>query len=388
MNKYASILIFALLFLIALKAQEKNSLDINGQVSAWTVAGLNDPVLLQTGVRFVPALTGRYSLKNQQVFDTEVSLNLNGHLTFDDFQLSDSSFKVKPYRIWLRYSEEKFEIRAGLQKINFGSARLFRPLMWFDAMDIRDPLQLTDGVYGVLAKYFFENNANVWLWGLIANDDPKGFESFGSSLYKPEFGGRIELPVGAGEIGLSYHHRTLREDLNRFNMILGKHEHLENRIGFNGKWDLGVGLWIEGSLSLVEPNYLSSFYFPLKTDMLNAGMDFTINIGNGLGGTLEYFRYHAGDKFLVDGSTAHVLGTMLNYPITLADNISAMIFCIPAKNNTLWLNYLSWSRSYDDWTLYGIAFWNPEVYNLPSLQTASRNLFAGKGLQLMVTYNF
>lgn len=34
---------------------------------------------------------------------------------------------------------------------------------------MREPSQLTDGVYGVLVKYYFQNNANLWAWGLIGN---------------------------------------------------------------------------------------------------------------------------------------------------------------------------------------------------------------------------
>ena len=52
-----------------------------------------------------------------------------------------------PTAAWLRLSTSRFEARVGLQKINFGSATLFRPLMWFDSLDPRDPLQITDGVY-------------------------------------------------------------------------------------------------------------------------------------------------------------------------------------------------------------------------------------------------
>ena len=66
----------------------------------------------------------------------------------------------------------KLHIEPGLQKINFGSATMLRPLMWFDQVDPRDPLQLTDGVWGVLGRYYFLNNANIWLWGLYGNKNP------------------------------------------------------------------------------------------------------------------------------------------------------------------------------------------------------------------------
>ena len=61
----------------------------------------------------------------------------------------DINFELKPYRLWFRRSTDKIELRAGLQKITFGSARIFRPLMWFDKLNPTDPLQLTEGVWGI-----------------------------------------------------------------------------------------------------------------------------------------------------------------------------------------------------------------------------------------------
>ncbi|MDR1585772.1 MAG: hypothetical protein LBS07_06360, partial [Prevotellaceae bacterium] len=99
------------------------------------------------------------------------------------------------------------EVRLGLQKINFGSAQLFRPLMWFDAIDPRDPLQMTDGVWGGLFRYYFQNNANFWLWTLYGNDEVKGWETAPSAQSLPEIGGRVQLPLKQGEVALSYHLR-------------------------------------------------------------------------------------------------------------------------------------------------------------------------------------
>ena len=110
--------------------------------------------------------------------------------------------------MWVKFSGDQFELRAGLQKINFGSAQMFRPLMWFDRIDPRDPLQLTDGVYGLLARYYFLNNANIWLWGLYGDDKIKGWELIPSKKNSIEYGGRVQLPLYTGEIAATYHHRT------------------------------------------------------------------------------------------------------------------------------------------------------------------------------------
>ena len=42
---------------------------------------------------------------------------------------------IDPYRIWLRYQINKWEFRAGLQKIDFGVAQLLRPIQWFNQID-------------------------------------------------------------------------------------------------------------------------------------------------------------------------------------------------------------------------------------------------------------
>ncbi|MCK7489842.1 MAG: ABC transporter ATP-binding protein [Anaerotruncus sp.] len=40
-------------------------------------------------------------------------------------------------------------------------------MMWFDTIDPRDPLQLTDGVYALLLRYYTRGNANFWAWAML-----------------------------------------------------------------------------------------------------------------------------------------------------------------------------------------------------------------------------
>ena len=51
-------------------------------------------------------------------------------------------------------------------------------------------------------------------------------------------------------------------------------------------------------------------------------------------------------------------------------------------------NYLSWTRTYDNWSFYAIGYWNPESFNLITSASPGKNLFNGKGFELMVNYNF
>ncbi len=370
-----------LLNLLRLMAQnDSTKIMFNGQITTWGVSQLSSPLPIQLGTRFVPTLLGDFS-----EFDFEASLNINSSINFTGLQFDTIMGQFKPYRVWARYSGENWEVRAGLQKINFGSAKLFRPLMWFDGMDVRDPLQLTDGVYGVLGKYFFENNANLWAWGLLGNKNPKGYEMYGSSQWKPELGGRFQMPLGAGEIALSSNFRKI----NVPNLVsnIPNNDYLldESRIGLDGKWDVGVGLWFETNVNITDKKNNLIPTVSKVQDMWNIGADYTFPIGNGVGVTVEYFRYHSGEQFLVNGNTLNLIGSMFTYPLSILDNLSAMVFYVPGPD--LLFNYVSWSRTYDNWSWYAIGFWNPTT-PLAISQRQGTNIFAGKGVQLMVNYNF
>jgi len=378
--KLKRIILFLFLAIVfVLKAEKTDSTHIafNGQVMAWGITQFENSFPWQVAGRFVPTLLGNITLAPQSKLDFEASLNINGSVNFTGLQYDSIMGQFKPYRVWARYSGKNWEVRAGLQKINFGSAKLFRPLMWFDGMDVRDPLQLTDGVYGALGRYYFQNNANIWLWTLIGNKNKKGYELFGSAQWKPEIGGRYQMPAGSGQIALSTNYRKVQmPNLTSFDLLN------EGRIGLDGKWDVGIGLWFESSVTVTQKSALMPY--PVQ-DAWNVGADYTFGIGNGLGMTVEYFRYHLGQQFLTNGKTVNVIGTMFTYPVSMLDNLSAMFFYIP--NSNLTYNYFSWIRTYDNWSIYAIGFWNPNV-PLAISQTQGKNMFSGKGIQLMVNYNF
>lgn len=366
-----------------LSQNSRFSSSICGQVVSWLTIQMDDPVVLQTAGRFVPVFTGKVNLDSGAMFDMEASLNLNGNVIFENMHVVQKGGHFKPYRVWTRYASDNFEIRGGLQKINFGSAKLFRPLMWFDSMDPRDPLQLTDGVYGLLTRYYFPNNANVWAWGLLGNKQAKGWEMFGSSQWTPELGGRLQVPLLKGETALSAHFRKI--DLNNSRVESMAQDGLlnESRVGFDGKWDLGVGLWVEATVAITSENDLAIPHFQ---DHWNVGVDYTFPLGNGVGMTIEYLRFHAGRQLMNKQTGVHLLGSMLNYPLTITDNLSAMLYFVPSVKSTF--HYVSWSKMLDNWSFYFIGYWNPVNAQLLSFQSDARSLFSGKGLQLMVAYDF
>ena len=190
-------------------------------------------------------------------------------------------------------------------------------------------------------------------------------------------GGRLEVPLLQGEIALSTNFRSVELP------VTGKSLQ-ENRIGLDGKWDVGPGIWFESSITQLQKN---EYNLPRYQDAWNVGADYTLNIGSGIGLTLEYFRYHSGNEFLVNGTGINLLGSMITYPVSMLDNLSAVIF-YTGGNYNLWFNYLSWSRTYDNLSFYLMAFWNPEISLPLNTVLQGKNLFAGKGVQVMVSYNF
>lgn len=372
-----------LLFMMVASLYAQDSIcKLKGQLDAF--AGLNfaNPVQWQTGARFIPSISVGKEWKNNLKFDSEISFNSYLDYQFTDWENMDSDLRIKPYRLWLRLSSERFELRAGLQKINFGSASMLRPLMWFDHLDPRDPLQLTDGVYALLGRYYFKNNANVWLWILLGNDKPKGWETVPSVSKIPEFGGRIQFPVPKGEAAISYHHRTadLSGIISPAN-IQGTVSFPEDRLGLDGKWDLGVGLWTEYSLI---HSTLDTSYFQPWTKLFMLGMDYTFSLGNGLYMATEFFRYSNTNQVNESGINKTFSLLTVNYPRGI-NKITCIFYYNWTDKN--WYRFINLQRQSDNWTFYLFLFWNPEKFAIYNTEIEN-NMFAGKGIQIMSVFNF
>jgi hypothetical protein len=367
----------AILFVPSLSVAQ--SAEFTGQAIGWTTLNPSDPFQAQLGLRYIPELSFSLPAGNFS-FDGEFSANLWGTGSFypgDSIALEEN---ISPYRLWLRFSGDRFEIRAGLQKINFGSAVLFRPLMWFDRIDPRDPLQLTDGVYGLLGRYYFLNNANIWLWGLYGDDKTKGWEIFPSKKNSIEYGGRIQIPLYTGEIAATYHHRTADPEGIIPDSLVNGETYPENRIALDAKIDLGVGLWIESALIHQDLNFTELKY----KSMVNLGMDYTFNLGKGLNMMSEAFAYLQGTHPL--GSDEHVFFWLLSatYPLNIVHSLNAMVF-YDFTNKDVY-RFINWSMAFDRWSFYLMGYWNPDTYNLYNLDYQN-TFYAGWGFQLMAVFN-
>lgn len=360
----------------------------NGQLNAWSVFNFDKETQTQIGTRFIPEISIEYPIDSNLKLDAEFSFNTVGSWLYKDWDYISTYESFAPYRMWVRLSSQRFELRAGLQKINFGSANMLRPLMWFDQMDPRDPLQLTNGVYGILGRYYFKNNSNIWLWSLYGNDALKGWDVIGTDKGKPEFGGRYQFPFLKGELATSFNYRKTNSNNSKINW---GHEALmitpEYKIGLDGKWDVGVGLWFESSYS----NNHELFGIETITNRLinqlynNIGIDYTIGIGNGLNVIYEQIIMTTAGYDFAHSTTNTFSGIALNYPFGMFDNISCMVYY--NWDNGDFYRFVNYQRSYDNWSFYLMGFWNPNVFGLYS-SSFENNLFAGKGLQLMSVYNF
>jgi hypothetical protein len=372
----------ALLLLMSPSFVFSRTLAHRGLISLWGLGSFEKSSKPQLGLRYIPEFSLAFQLSESVLLDTEVSFNAFGTALFKEIDDIQTDGDIKPYRLWLRFSLPQFEARLGLQKINFGSATLLRPIMWFDSLDPRDPLQMTDGVYGLLLRYYFVNNTNIWLWGLYGNEDTKGREIIPIQKDSVEYGGRIQIPLFIGEFAVTYHHR--RADVGKSSILPlppGIHIAPENRFAVDGKWDMGIGIWFEGSL--IHQN--NEFLLMPWQRALNVGLDYTFGIGNGLYLLGEHFNLARTRKAFQSGDDTNFSAILLRYPLGLLDELTGIFYY--DWENEEWYRFFSWQRTYDRWRINVIGFWNPEDFRIYPMASGN-NAFMGKGFQITIIFNY
>ena len=384
-------LIIGFPFSFSLLAQ---TVDLKGLASTWAVISREKSLTSQLGFRWLPALSFQHALGGKKFIEAEVSFNTWAGATFGTSDCATDG-QIKLYRALGRYSSSRFDARIGMQKISFGSATLLRPLMWFDRLDPRDPLQITEGVYALLLRYYFLSNANIWFWTLYGNSRTKGWEILPTMRERPEFGGRLQIPLGKGELGFSYHHRQANPDRqsvgskNLTSLSFGNSKSdsaqtiiPENRLGLDGKWDLGPGLWFEAAFIWQKESLLTLN----RQRAFTLGFDYTFGLGHGLSALAEYYEMSFGKDAWSGGDKTRFLAFSLSYPVSLLDNLQAIVFS-ELQNGDTYI-FFRWQRSYDRWNFHLMAFWNPEHFRIYQSDSGGANLLAGKGFQFMVVFHY
>lgn len=348
-----------------------DDLDFTGEFTGW--AGITDRETRlehHVGTRYIPRLVFRQALSHDNFWDVEASLDAHLFRTEDEPEPAE----VDLYRATLRYATPQTETRIGLQQISFGSAQILRPLRWFDQMRPTDPLNFTEGVYAVRFRYDNLNNAGIWLWALCCNEDPKGYELQPTAEDQPEFGGRFQLPVPMGEIAVSLHTRPVE------GYGSAGTDFTENRIGLDGKWDIGIGLWFESTCMQQKPGDKNQTFMNMAT----AGVDYTFGFGNGLYFSAEHMSIVRAEDFTDPDEDVQVSAHLFSYPVSLMDNLTFIGYYVWERN--AYLPHFSWQRTYDTFMV------NTSLFHVPNVDMIAMDLLpgetlAGTGVQLMLTIN-
>ncbi len=365
--------------------------ELSGQLSGWLDSqkyknhhGVN------TGIRYLPRFTAPLINSNNGFLDIEIAFDLYAFYR-NQYQPGSASDKIRkdidPYRIRMRWATPHFEAVLGLQKISFGPAKLLRSLMWFDRLDPRDPLRLTDGVYALRMRYTFNNNTNIWGWAIYGEDKTRGWDVSPGKKGSGEFGGRLQLPLPLGEIGWSGHSRiaTWHSQIQPHATTEGVTEFYENRLGLDGFFDLGIGVWFESAfIHRNLPKYLESF-LPVWDTYITLGADYTITWGNGIYLMTEHLVRQRSDQLFIVNNIYHLSGFSASYPLNFLDEIT-FYHLYDWEQKTLF-NYLSWQRRLDNW-IFNVAFFTSSNNTLMQSFSKSQLTYSGDlGGRIMLVFN-
>lgn len=356
----------------------QSKFEFNGQLSGFGNYSPDSELDVLVGGRYIPEINYGIMLDSTKALDFEASINMYGSVLFQPFDTAYWDGGIQPYRIWARYTGKRYEVRLGLQKIDFGSATLLRALQWFNQIDPRDPLQLTNGVYGALGRYYFRNNANIWLWVLYGNDELRGYDALGTYVDFPEFGGRVQYPVPKGEIAFSYNYRKV--NISGVDTILPYNKIPENRVAVDGKWDVGVGVWFE--LSYVHR--AENIGLLTNQTLLNLGVDYTFGIGNGLNVVAEHLVMAYHESSINIRETINTTAINLTYPITMYDNLNCIMYY--SYDEQAFSFFLNYEHQFKRVSAYVMAYYNPEVQSAHQENELTYTTY-GPGIRLMIVFN-
>ena len=363
----SSVKVFVL-WIITLVKLFSQSPEINGQISAWGTFYNEDETKLNGGIRFIPEFNLTKEISDESFLDFNFSINSYLYKTETSFDK-----KIDLYRLKFRYATSQSELRIGLQKINFGPARILRSLRWFDSVDPTDPLKLTNGVYAFRYKYNFLNNSEIWFWVLYGNDELRGNDLITSDKKTPEFGGRFSYPLFNGEFAATFNQRKAR-----FNNI----DVNETRFALDGRFEIEAGFWFESVITKFEKN---KFVYNWQNSV-TIGSDYTFDIGNGLMFTAEHQLNRFAEDFSSGGNSINTTAMSAAYAFGLIDNFSGFLFY--NWNIRQFYQTFQWNRVYDNYILNFNFYRYPETTSGLVTDKNQNITRAGYGFQFTLIFNF
>lgn len=252
----------------------------------------------------IQPLSGLY-VNADLVMDNAVRASFGGDNANQDIEIGI-------YRAWLSLGTESSILRGGLQHIQFGPARIIRPLQWFDSLAPSDLFAASRGITGILLSHYFPD-PNLRLWVIAPDNDLPRNLLMPSGSGQPELGGRFELRTPAGDSGFSFHHRVLDD-----NALAEK----ELRFGFDHRMDGVMGLWMEASASLYEH---PAALVPKASISATVGYDYTIAVANGIGILMEHNLLASTPSSVQDLHSEGVTSALLaTYPGGLLDSFNLL----------------------------------------------------------------
>ena len=363
--------------------QAEGRLVFQGQMSTWARGFRIEDNWgdYQGGLRYLPSLSLEHDIDEVSRLGFEIALNTHFSL---DSSPAEPQADLSLYRATAWYATARTETVIGLQKITFGPATLLRPLKWFDRIDPKDPLGFTHGQYGVRFRYFTLNNTNTWLWCLYPNidQDDNASNELPTEDGVPQWGGRWQLPLLGGEMALSVNWR--RVDTAEYGIgwpATESHEtgYDERRVGMDGRWDIGIGLWFE----MVFQHQTIAWPFEWRK-AVTGGLDYTFDWGNGLYVLVEQMAAAGSDRAFGWQEEVWASALMLRYPLNVMD---ALQFISAYKWDDNGVSaHLSWQRTYDRLIINLALFHYPTVDG--NLVATDQPLpISGSGAALMLIFN-
>lgn len=376
-------LILTAVMLRAGPVRAETEVRFQGELRTWLTVESEPSEDRELALRYLPQLDLVMPLSEILTLDGQAMGNLYaGGLQPADGD-TETRHEAKSYRFWLRGYTDQAGLRLGLQEISFGPGKLLRSLRWFDQKDSRDLTAFTEGVNAALFRYYFLNNANIWAWSMSGNDERMGLSLLRTADQAIERGGRIQLPLGSGELGISAHSR--RAELYSYPGSPGSlsRELQEDRFGIDLFWDLGIGLYLETTYLDLEKNGI----IPESQRFLTTGCDYTFDVGDGLGVVLEVMsvdlRYR--DDSL-PGDTVWALAGSGQISLNLLDQLQMMVFHRGETEATTL--QVSWQRTTDDWILSLIGFTSRVDHDAAGTTLFSNAASTGQeGIRLLLQLN-